>query len=121
MQARFLLLGGTTPTEWVNWLRQRLSAFGDSDYLPAQDLVRDEVGAYDIIFIDATEVGLLQGRLAELRGWFPSTSIVVLTASPTWKRARAAFEAGATDYLSKSMPEEHFYDVVETLLARRNG
>lgn len=29
--------------------------------------------------------------------------IVVLTASPTWKRARAVFEAGAMDYLPKTL------------------
>jgi DNA-binding NtrC family response regulator len=59
-----------------------------------------------LIIIDATVVEHVEELVARLRTEHPERRIVVLTASPTWQRARAAFEAGAIDYLSKSMPWE---------------
>lgn len=59
-----------------------------------------------LIIIDATVVEHFEEMVARLRTEHPERRVVVLTASPTWQRARAAFEAGAIDYLSKSMSWE---------------
>jgi DNA-binding NarL/FixJ family response regulator len=60
----------------------------------------------NLVIIDASETEAIEARIANLRAERPSCRIVVITASPTWQGARAAFEAGATDYLPKSLGEE---------------
>lgn len=56
-----------------------------------------------LIIIDATAVERADRLVARLRLERPERRIVVVTASPTWQRARAVFEAGAMDYLPKTL------------------
>lgn len=55
-----------------------------------------------LIILDATAGPTPEPGIASCRRRFPSAAVVVVAASPTWGSARAAFQAGATDYVSKS-------------------
>lgn len=56
--------------------------------------------------VDATKVEKVEEEIATLRAKYPSRRIVVITGNPTWQGARAAFEAGANDYLLKVLGDE---------------
>src|SRR5437763_1110031 len=57
---------------------------------------------YDMIIIDATVVSYMEDLVSALRETRPHTPIVIVTASPTWQRARGAFQAGAVEYIRKT-------------------
>lgn len=55
------------------------------------------------IFIGGdTTTSQLAAQVAACRVENPNSTIVVLTEFPDWRQARAAFAAGASDYLPKS-------------------
>lgn len=62
-----------------------------------------------LIIVDAAcvdDVPMLVQRIRALR---PGSRVVIVTASPTWRRAREAFEAGAIDYIRKSLSQEELW------------
>ena len=119
MAFRFVLVSATHGGAWAEVLRARLALLGDMDCI-TQDGIGPEVSQYAMAFVDSTEVTAPGTCVARLLSGAQSTQVVVLTASPTWRRAREMFEAGAVDYLSKSMPQAEFLAAVEAIL-RRGG
>lgn len=104
---RFLLLNGSDDDFSKDFLTEVLKPFGSLKVVPAnQGSIPGNEEPDGLIFIDATAVERAERLVAQLRLERPERRIVVLTASPTWKRARAAFEAGAMDYLPKTLPIE---------------
>ncbi|MCC6603044.1 MAG: response regulator transcription factor [Anaerolineae bacterium] len=73
---------------------------------------------FDLLLVDASG---LQMELAERVGWlhgrFPTVPIVVLTSSPTWRRARAVLQAGASDYMRRSMEDDILLERCRSLFA----
>lgn len=104
---RFLLLNGSDDDFSKDLLTEVLKPLGSLEAAPAsQGSISPDDEPDGLIFIDATAVERAERLVAQLRLERPERRIVVLTASPTWKRARAAFEAGAMDYLPKTLPIE---------------
>lgn len=109
----FLLIDNAQSQHWHMMLREILAPLG-----PLEVVVEDEaVGLvmtqrFDLIVVDAAvrSVPLL---VARVRAQHPWGSIVVASADPSWLRAREAFQAGASDYISKTL------DRVETLASIR--
>lgn len=58
---------------------------------------------FDVIVVDAAAVDQLECFVSALREKQANSQIVVISGMPTWKEARAAFRAGAKDYIGKSM------------------
>jgi DNA-binding NarL/FixJ family response regulator len=73
---------------------------------------------YDVIIVDAAAVGNEVLLISRVRAQQPQARIVVVTASPTWRRAREALRAGAMDYISKSLSEREFLSAFKDVLAR---
>lgn len=73
---------------------------------------------YGLVVIDATTVTNVEMLISGLRLLRDSIRIVVVTASPTWSNARAAFEAGATDYIPKSSSFKELRAVFEEALRK---
>lgn len=71
-----------------------------------------------LIIIDSTMVENVDKLVSTLRRENPKRRIVVMTASPTWQRARAAFEAGAMDYLPKTLQQDELLDTFRQILNR---
>ena len=113
----FLLLNGSEDNFFKDFLAAVLAPFGTlrvaraTEAFPAGSLEPD-----GLILIDATVVEEAERLVARLRHERPARRIVVLTASPTWQRARAAFEAGALDYLPKALPVEELREAFQQAL-----
>ncbi len=71
---------------------------------------------YDVIIIDAGEVRDAALLASRLRARWPEARVVIATASPTWRRAREALRAGATDYIRKSLDEEELRSKIQAVL-----
>lgn len=56
--------------------------------------------------VDGANTRKMEEKVASLRAKYPSRRIVVFAEAPTWQGARAAFEAGANDYLPKTRMAE---------------
>ncbi|MGA9349744.1 MAG: response regulator [Anaerolineae bacterium] len=71
---------------------------------------------YDLVIVDASAVGDVLSLVSRLRAQQPQTRIVVVTASPTWQRAREALRAGAADYIRKSLDGEELRSKIQAVL-----
>lgn len=106
---RFLLIGEKVETQWPLVLQRALSPLGKLRVISEEEAVqRVSREHYDVIIVDAGVVGdedvvPLVSRLREQR---LEARIVVATASPTWQRAREALQAGAAEYIRKSLDEK---------------
>ena len=65
--------------------------------------VKEKLG---VVIVDAAYVENVAAVVSGLRAAGAKSHIVVMSAAPTWQQARSAFEAGASDYLPKTMTEE---------------
>lgn len=117
VKCSFLLIGRKTETQWPLVLQQALSSLGKLHTVPEGESVEAVIQRhYDVIIIDAgavSDVSLLTSRLRAQR---PEARVVVATASPTWRRARQALQAGAADYIRKSLDEKELRSKIEAVL-----
>ena len=99
-----LLTCGFEDHNWQTYLREALAPLGKLRTMEVQEAMNlsgDHL--QELMIIDATFTENVDMLVSRVRSAQPDRRIVVVTASPTWKRARAAFEAGAIDYLPKSL------------------
>lgn len=117
MKIKFLLINGSRERYWLNMLKGALGSLGSLQITSEEetmDLVLQE--DYGIIIVDASVIKNVSSLISRIRRQQPGAKIVVVTASPTWRRAKAAFRAGANDYLPKSMNTEEFRSAFENIL-----
>lgn len=99
-----VLIGAREDGYWSCLLRDALSSLGRLDMIPAEEAdARSIDPKYEVVTVDATYVKDVERFVSRLRLEKPDRRIVVITAAPTWQQARAAFEAGAIDYLPKTL------------------
>jgi GAF domain-containing protein/anti-sigma regulatory factor (Ser/Thr protein kinase) len=113
----FLLFSESVDDSWRAVLERAVAALGT--ILPVSRL--EELPALvhtnrTVVIIDSGWRKQPELVLAEVRSHFPRCPIVVSTGSPTWQEARAAFEAGATDYLSKSLSRDEIQETFQRIL-----
>jgi DNA-binding NtrC family response regulator len=117
MDRKFLLVGTREESPSFDNLWKALTSLGKVEvYLPKEALQQIANSQYEIVLVDA---GVLDNHLlliSEIRAVQPNTRILVLTASPTWRRAREALKAGAIDYLSKSLDAQEYFNVFRDVL-----
>jgi DNA-binding NarL/FixJ family response regulator len=119
MNGSFLLVTEKRETRWSIVLQGALAALGTLEIVQE----REAVGAivqkpYDVIIVDAGTVEDAAALTSRLRTEQPEARIIVATASPTWQRAREAMQAGAADYMRKSLDEKELRSKIETVLGR---
>jgi CheY-like chemotaxis protein len=115
----FLLIGPSAKDPWQQLLQEVSGSLGTLQ-------TSDEAAAlasvthydYDLIVIDAVRVADPYALVSQIRRERPQARAVVVTASPTWKRARRAFQAGATDYVQKSMNKETILAMLKETLTK---
>lgn len=113
-----MVTGCATEDTWGEWLRAALAPLGKLEVMEvnkAMNQIREMDG---IVIVDATFVDKVDTVVSNLRTKRPDSRIVVMTASPTWQHARSAFEAGAIDYLPKTMDEEELLDTFKLILKK---
>ena len=116
---RFLLLNGAEENSWKERLATALAPLGTLAVARAGNGLPPGVEEPDgLIIIDSTMVENVDDLVAALRHENPERRIVVMTASPTWQRARSAFEAGAMDYLPKTLQHEELLNTFRQILNR---
>jgi DNA-binding response OmpR family regulator len=117
MSQLFLLLDGAEDNAWKAFLEEALAPLGKLSVAQASQGMPIKGEEPDgIIIIDATIVEDVERLVSSLRAERPERRIVVMTASPTWQRARAAFDAGAVDYLPKTLSQDELRNKFEYIL-----
>ncbi len=117
--ARSILVVSNRPdSAWLQMVSDALQSLGKLQVASEQEAsVRIKVQGYDLMIVDATavssDIATLVARLREDR---PDVPIVVVTASPTWQRARRVFLAGATDYIRRSFDGERILASCQEIL-----
>jgi predicted nucleotide-binding protein len=118
VKANVLLITDTHEHSWVQTVRQAIEPLGDlvienADPAGVQALQL----RHDLIIVDARYVEDVTGMLSLIRAKRTDAKIVVATASPSWRRARAALLAGATDYISRTINAADLRSRFESILA----
>ena len=100
-----LLTCGIEDNNWQAYLKEALAPLAKLTTMEVKEAMNslNHTGDRDLMIIDATFTENVDILISQIRSAQPDRRIVVMTASPTWQRARAAFEAGAIDYLPKSL------------------
>ena len=118
MKYSFLLIGEKTESMWPLVVEQALSSLGIFQMALEEQAVDLAAGNhYDVIMLDSATVRDPVGLISKLRSQQPEVKIVVVTASPTWQRAREALQAGADDYFRKSLDVTQIRSKIQALLA----
>lgn len=119
MKASFLLIHGTQEYYWCQVLEGALAPLGALQIGGEEEAITLVLQrSYSLIIVDATAVKDVPLLVSRIRTQRPDTRIVVVTASPTWTRAREAFYAGATDYVRKSLNKEDLLSIFQAALAK---
>lgn len=106
-----VLIGSTQDEYWRSALGEAVAPLGKLDVISPEEALNGAIDLrYEIVTVDATYVKDVDEIVSALRTRQPKRRIVVLTAMPDWKRARAAFEAGAIDYLPKTLTKSELRD-----------
>jgi DNA-binding NtrC family response regulator len=115
----FLLISDQEEIHSFDNLVKALADLGELQFLPEKEALQISLGLkYDIVIIDAAILDNKMLLISQIRERQPKTRIIVLTASPTWRRAREALKAGAMDYLSKTMSEREYFQAFKDILDR---
>lgn len=116
---RFLLVSHEEETAWPLTLRQALAPLGELETI-SESHAAERIAQYQcnaIVVIDATVIEDVPLLVSRLRLRCPQVRIIVATASPTWQRARDAFQAGAVDYIRKSLDDEELLSAVKNIIS----
>ncbi|MBK8128921.1 MAG: response regulator transcription factor [bacterium] len=118
MGYQVLLITGNRSTAWGDILRQALA--NDGDLFTTTVATFDSVlthQLFDLIIVDASEVADFTNVVREIRHHLPQSQVLVVTASPTWQRARDAMQAGAVDYVRKTQNPLELTRYLQSLLS----
>jgi len=72
---------------------------------------------YDVVVVDAGAVTRAPDVVSLIRQVDARAQVVVVTAAPHWKIARAVFQAGAIEYMSKYMGKNEMVKRFRQLLS----
>lgn len=115
----FLLVSEGRDANWQDVLERAVHPLGHLEIVSA-DLAVNRVmqHTYKAIFVDASATDDFSLLTSRIRGQQPDARILVITAAPTWKRARDAFQAGATDYMRKTLSKDDLFEALQAALAK---
>lgn len=101
---------------WHTDLRDYLTPFGEvvfSDEQRIPDLIGEP---FRLVIVDTENIENMPGLVRSLRLADEEAHIVVLSAVPTWKAARAAFESGADDFYRKRFDPQAMMEYLKPYL-----
>lgn len=117
--ARFLLIDGTGDRYWPQVVKEALKPLGKVQ-------IKDEAEAlealqhrpFDVVLVDTMVARDVPALVGEIRSQCPEARVILATASPTWMLAREAFQAGAMDYIRKSLDHGEIQSVVHEAMEK---
>lgn len=120
MSVSFFLVSHEEETAWPLVLGQALTSLGTLETVPEKDAVERiaQRQCDPVVIVDAAVVQDLELLISRLRLQCPKARVIVATASPTWRRAREAFQAGAMGYIRKLWDREAILIAVKDILSR---
>jgi DNA-binding NarL/FixJ family response regulator len=119
---RFLLVGDAPEDYGRQVLREALAELGTLSTVGEPDLPGKLAAlAPDVVIVDAGGVSSPPQAVARILELRKEAKVVVITASPQWKVAKAVIVAGALDYLEKSLSQQEFEQVFRQLLSNETG
>lgn len=118
MKYLFLLVSNKPSAQWASILREALSPLGKLHIASEADALHKVlVQHYAAVIVDAGAVHDVASITRDLCQRWPQARVVIATTSPTWKRAREALQAGATDYIRKSLDKKELYSEIKAMLS----
>jgi len=116
MNYQFVLIG-KTQARWSLVLAEALEFLGRLHVVSEQDAEQMDAWVdFDAIIIDAGTVSDAIEMITRLRNRAPNARVVVATAAPTWQLARAALQAGAADYIRKSLDKKELGQAIKEVV-----
>lgn len=107
MKKRIAVVGNVDDSLWLQKVEAPLATLGEVTTF-SQDKV-DYLEGYlgsELIIVDTSGIQNAVEFVKYLKDENFTTPLLVVTASPTWRRAREMFKAGATDYLKQTDTEK---------------
>ncbi len=121
-EVTFLLVSNASDDYWGQLLEQALSPLGSVQVCREQDTLTLVLQQnFGLIIIDAASVNDASQLVSFILSRQAKAKIVVATASPTWKQARRAFYAGATDYMRKLSDKKEILSTLQAALKKDNS
>jgi len=115
----FLLIDGRRDPCWQQMVNDVLMPLGTLRVSNEREAVQHILQCdFDLVIIDAIAVENVPLLVSRIRAQCPNARVVVATTSPTWRRAREAFRAGATDYIRKSFDKRETCRVLQATLLK---
>jgi DNA-binding NtrC family response regulator len=121
MPVNVLLVNGSHNHQWADTLKDVLGTYATLVITLEADAINlIKIQKYDLVILDAVVVNDLSLLIARIKSQQPNTRVIVATSSPTWTRAREAFQAGAVDYMTKSLNKREILLTVKKALRKKN-
>ena len=100
----FLLVSDSPCGYWRQVFGEALAALGSLQVVSESGMTALlQQRGYDVVIVDAGAVTSAPAVVSRVRTLAPGVKVVVVTVSPHWKIAKAVLQAGAADYLYKSL------------------
>ena len=104
MSTQIIVVSNKSQSEWLFAVTKALESLGNVRIMSENDALEQITASSPALVI--TDASAIEENLAayvsQLHNSQPDLPIIVVTASPTWRRARSLFLAGAADYIRKS-------------------
>ena len=118
MPKAFLLIANDEESLALQNIYKALASLGKVEILPYEKAVQQiMITSYDMVIVDATLLDSEMTLISKIKTQQPHTFVLVLSASPTWRRARDLLKSGA-DYISKSLCEKDYLIAFTEILNR---
>lgn len=106
MEKYIAIISNVVDSQWLQTIKPHLCGLGKL-IVVTEEIVRAKHGrlSTNVIIIDSSSVPNAAELVRYLVLQDQGTPKIVVTASPTWRRARDIFKAGAQDYLKQTDTE----------------
>ena len=113
-----VVISNKPDSPWSNTLRGALSPLGESRFITEKEAPGHvDAQSYDLIIIASGDIeGDIGVLVTCLRAVNRETPIIITTNSPTWRRAREVFWAGATDYIRRTLDKDKILSYYQKVL-----
>jgi DNA-binding NtrC family response regulator len=113
-----LLVEDRREAPWFDALQKAVTPFGSLRITSPEAVLGDlPTGDDAIVILDAAAIADVPEMVRVIHAQRPSVSVIVAGAAPSWDVARAAFRAGANDYIEKSLEPATIQSALRDLLA----
>ncbi len=120
MPPQIIIVSNKSQSEWLFAVTKALESLG-SVQIMSENNALDQITTLPpkLVITDASAIEKnITVYVDQLHHSQPDLPIIVVTSSPTWRRARSLFLAGAADYIRKSFNINKIIAVSKELLSR---